>query len=120
MFAGFPRGVWDDADARWLLSVNEAGGEWYFNKELHEQMLWWAQLPDLLELAGPTKAPAPRLAGAGKSAKSAPKSALKSIGAIEQAVEEACEQAEESGYRIGKRKEPVAKPAKSKKEALAK
>jgi hypothetical protein len=91
--------------------VNEAGGEWYFNKELHEQMLWWMQLPDLLA----TKAPAPA-----KSAKSAPKSALKSIAAIEQAVEEGCEQAEESGYRIGKKKEAAAKPAKREKGALAK
>jgi hypothetical protein len=113
VFAGLPRGVWDDANARWLLAVNEADGEWYFNKELHEQMLWWAQLPDLLA----TKAPAP---APGKSAKSAPKSALKSIAAIEQAVEEACEQAEESGYRIGKKKEAAAKPAKREKGALAK
>ena len=111
VFAGLPRAIWDDDNARWLLNVNEAGGELYFNKELHEQMLWWMQLPDLLA----TKAPAPP-----KSAKTAPKSALKSIGAIEQAVEEACAQAEESGYRIGKRKEPTAKPAKAKKEALAK
>jgi glycosidase len=121
-FAGFPRGVWDDPDARWLLRVNESGGEWYFNKELHEQMLWWLQLPDLLELTprqavtgGPTKAPA-----TAKSAKSAPKSSLKSIGQIEEAVQEACEQAEESGYRIGKKKETAAKPAKREKGALAK
>src|SRR5271156_4149805 len=107
VFAGLPRGIWDDANARWLLAVNEAGGELYFNKELHEQMLWWMQLPDLLA----TKAPAP-----GKVAKSAPKStlkpALKSIGAIEQAGEEGCEQAEESGYRIGKKKEATVKTAK--------
>jgi hypothetical protein len=131
-FAGLPRALWDDPDARWLLSVNESGGEWYFNKELHEQMLWWLQLPDLLELAprqagagGPTKTavPATGLAGAtgaGRSAKSVPKSTLKSIGAIEQEVQEASEQAEESGYRIGKRKEPAAKPVKREKRALAK
>jgi hypothetical protein len=111
VFAGLPRGIWDDANARWLLAVNEADGEWYFNKELHEQMLWWMQLPDLLA----TKAPAPA-----KNAKSAPKSALKSIAAIEQGVEEGCEQAEESGYRIGKKKEAAAKPAKREKGALAK
>jgi hypothetical protein len=122
-FAGFPRGLWDDPDARWLLSVNESGGEWYFNKELHEQMLWWLHLPDLLELGRPAKAPAPGMAGAtgaGRSAKSVPKSTLKSIGAIEQEVQEASEQAEESGYRIGKKKAPVAKPAKREKGALAK
>ncbi len=116
VFAGLPRGIWDDENARWLLQVNEAGGEWYFNKELHEQMLWWMQLPDLLAVkasAAPTKR-------AKSAPKSTVKSALKSIEAIEQAVEEACEQAEESGYRIGKRKEPTVKPAKAKKEALAK
>jgi hypothetical protein len=116
-FAGLPRAFWDDPDARWLLSVNESGGEWYFNKELHEQMLWWSHLPDLLELGSPAKVPAPT-----KSTKSAPKSTVKSIGDIEQAVQEASEQAEESGYRIGKKKEAVAKPkpAKREKGALAK
>jgi glycosidase len=124
-FAGLPRALWDDPDARWLLRVNESAGEWYFNKELHEQMLWWLHLPDLLELAGPNKAPvpAPGLAGAtgaGRSAKSVPKSTLKSIGAVEQEVQEASEQAEEFGYRIGKRKESAAKPVKREKRALAK
>jgi glycosidase len=118
VFAGFPRAFWDDPDARWLLNVNESGGEWYFNKELHEQMLWWEKLPDLLELGRPTKAPAPSKTADGnakKSTKSSPKSAPKSIQAIEQGVQEASEQAEESGYRIGKKKEPAAKPAKREK-----
>jgi glycosidase len=119
-FAGLPRALWDDPDARWLLSVNESAGEWYFNKELHEQMLWWLHVPDLLQLAGPTSPPAPRQAGANKSAKTLPKSTLKSKEEIEQAVQEGVEQAEESGYRIGKKKEPAAKPAKREKRALAK
>jgi glycosidase len=122
-FAGFPRGFWDDSDARWLLKVHEAGGEWYFNKELHQQMLWWAQLPDLLELAprqAPRQAGAGGAGGSGKVAKSNPKSIPKSIEAIEQRVHEACEQAEDSGYSIGKRKEAAAKPAKREKGALAK
>ena len=54
-FAGLPREIWDDGDARWLLKVNESGGEWYFNKELHQQILWWMQLPDLLQLAAPPR-----------------------------------------------------------------
>jgi glycosidase len=123
VFAGFSRAFWDDPDARWLLKVNESGGEWYFNKELHEQMQWWVQLPDLLALGAPTKAPVPSKTADGnakRSAKSGPKSTLKSMQAIEQGVQEACEQAEESGYRIGKKKEPAAKPAKREKGALAK
>ena len=64
-FAGFPAELWDDGDARWLLKVNEAAGEWYFNKELHQQMLWWVQLPDLLQLAA---APPRRRPAAGKTA----------------------------------------------------
>jgi glycosidase len=120
-FAGFSRAFWDDPDARWLLKVNESGGEWYFNKELHEQMLWWAQLPDLLALATPGKAPASATI-TNKGAKSAPQSkpAVKSIQAIEQGVQDAAEQAEETGYRIGKKREPAAKPAKREKGALAK
>ncbi len=64
-FAGFPRAFWEDGDARWLLKVHEAAGEWYFNKELHQQILWWTQLPDLLRLAA---APASTPANAGRPA----------------------------------------------------
>ena len=79
--------------------MNEAAGEWYFNKELHQQMLWWVQLPDLLELAAAGRRHAGKDAGQPRS---------QSIKAIERrAVQEACEQAEEAGYRIGKKKEPV-------------
>jgi hypothetical protein len=109
-FAGFPRLFWEDGDARWLLKVHEAAGEWYFNKELHQQILWWAQLPDLLPLA----APAPTPANDGKAAAAG----QIQIKAIERQVKEASEQAEEAGYRVGKRK--VAKPAKREKRALAK
>jgi glycosidase len=109
-FAGLPRGIWEDGDARWLLKVNEAGGEWYFNKELHQQILWWTQLPDLLQIATPVapsvdkKKPAPR----------------PTIQTIDQRIQDACEQAEEAGFRIGKKKEAAAKPAKREKGALAK
>ena len=65
--AGYPRGLWDDPDARWLIDVHRAGtertaeanqpaGEQYFNKELHEQLLWWLQLPRLVSLAQEPKA----------------------------------------------------------------
>jgi hypothetical protein len=100
-FAGFPRGLWEDDNARWLLKVHEATGEWYFNKELHQQIMWWTQLPDLLQLAG-------------KKSRTA-----RSIKAIEEAVEAALEEAEEAGFRLGKKKEVTVKPAKEEKGALA-
>jgi glycosidase len=100
-FAGLPRSLWDDDNARWLLKVHEAGGEWYFNKELHQQLLWWTQLPDLLQLAA-------KKTRAGRSIK-----------AIENAVEAALEEAEEAGFCLGKRKEVIAKPPKEEKSALA-
>ena len=90
-FAGFPRALWDDDDARWLLKVHESTGEWYFNKELHQQILWWAQLPDLLRLAAPDEA--------GKKTRQRP-----SIKVIEERLEEASEQAEEAGYRVGEKR----------------
>ena len=114
-FAGLPRGIWDDGDARWLLKVNESGGEWYFNKELHQQILWWTQLPDLLQLA----TPAGRRPSAGQE-KRRPLAAYPSIKTIDQRIQDACEQAEEAGFRIGKKKEAAAKPAKREKGALAK
>jgi hypothetical protein len=130
--AGFPRAFWEDGDARWLLKVHEAAGEWYFNKELHQQLLWWAQLPDLLQLASQASAPLPAASANAGSLSTAPavtaeKTARRpaarltpSIKAIEQRVQEASEQAEEDGYRIGKKKDTAAKPAKREKGALAK
>jgi glycosidase len=112
-FAGLSRAIWDDADARWLLKVHEAGGEWYFNKELHQQMLWWMQLGDLLKLAAPGKPPV-----AAKGAKPA----ARSITTLEKQFQDGFEQAQEAGYRLSAKKEPAAKPAKAKREkgALAK
>jgi glycosidase len=100
MFAGLPRGLWDDDNARWLLKVHEAAGEWYFNKELHQQILWWTQLPALLQLTA-------------KKSRTA-----RSIKAIEKLVEAALEEAEEAGFRIGKKKEVPKKAEKQAKGAL--
>jgi glycosidase len=122
-FAGFPRSLWDDPDARWLLKVHEAAGEWYFNKELHQQILWWAQLPDLLHLASHASAEPPAAVSPVAAENTMTKPAVRptsSIKAIEDRVQEAFEQAEEDGYRIAKQKETVAKPAKREKGALAK
>ena len=110
-FAGLAREFWDDGDARWLLRVNESAGEWYFNKELHQQILWWTQLPDLLRLSAPAEGKKPRQ-GAGRS--------TSSVKTIEQKLQEAFEQAEEAGFRIPKKEEPAPKPAKREKSALAK
>ena len=114
---GFPREFWEDGDARWLLSVNESAGEWYFNKELHQQILWWTQLPDLLRLTAPAEAE-PAIADK-KARKPAARSTL-SIKTIEQKLQDAFEQAEEAGFRIPKKEEPAPKPAKREKSALAK
>jgi glycosidase len=116
-FAGFPREFWEDGNARWLLSVNESAGEWYFNKELHQQILWWTQLPDLLRLTAPAEVE-PAIADK-KTRKPAARSTL-SIKTIEQKLQDAFEQAEEAGFRIPKKEEPAPRPAKREKSALAK
>jgi hypothetical protein len=116
-FAGFAREFWDDGDARWLLRVNESAGEWYFNKELHQQILWWTQLPDLLRLSARAEA-APGTAD--KKPRQGAVRSTPSIKTIEQKLQEAFEQAEEAGFRIPKKEEPARKPAKREKSALAK
>ncbi len=45
---GFALDAWRDGDLRWLVGVNEHEGATYFNKEAHEELLWWHALPDLL------------------------------------------------------------------------
>jgi hypothetical protein len=128
-FAGLPADLWKDGDARWLLQVNESGGEEYFNKELHEQMLWWIQLPALLELASAVPAPEPVIAGAAeKKPRRSPEPPVSSPKTIEQKVRQGSAQAEEAGFRLAKKKEVVVKPteeavikpAKKGKKALAK
>jgi len=44
--------AWDDPDVAWLTGLHEAEGHRYFNREAHEQTLWWQALPRLVELAG--------------------------------------------------------------------
>ena len=48
----FPSSLWRDPDVRWLTGVHEAEGHDYLVKEPFEELLWWLQLPALLELAG--------------------------------------------------------------------
>jgi hypothetical protein len=116
-FAGFSRAVWEEPDARWLLQVNESAGEWYFNKELHQQILWWTQLPGLLRLAAPAEG---EPAANNKKARRPAAPATPSTKTVEQKLHDAFEQAEEAGFRIPKKEEPALKPAKREKSVMAK
>ncbi len=40
---------WRNPDVRWLAGVSEAFGTTYINKELFEELLWWLELPGLIE-----------------------------------------------------------------------
>ncbi len=42
---------WDDPDIVWLTGLHEAQGHRYFNKEAHEQLVWWMILPALIDTA---------------------------------------------------------------------
>ena len=97
--------------------MHESAGEWYFNKELHQQILWWVQLPDLLQLAVPAEV---LPAATAKKTRQPVTRLASSIETIAQRVKDGCEEAEEAGFRIGKKKEVKAKPIKRKKTALAK
>jgi len=86
IFAGFPRSFWHDGDARWLMRVHDSGGKEYFNKELHQQILWWSQLLPLLQPA-------------------------ESKAAIQQRVQKAAEQAQNAGFQVIRKEEVLSKPA---------
>jgi hypothetical protein len=102
--------------------VNESGGEEYFNKELHEQMLWWLQLPVLLELAAAAPVPEPVNAGTAteKKPRRSPARPVATVQMIDEKVKQGTAQAEETSFRLVKKKEAVVKPAKKEKGALAK
>ncbi len=44
------QGWWSDADVRWLTGLHESADGWYFNKESHQQMVWWSTLPELVKI----------------------------------------------------------------------
>ena len=122
VFAGLPAELWKDGDARWLLQVNESGGEEYFNKELHEQMLWWLQLPVLLELAVAAPVPEPVVAGpaAGKKPRRSPARPVASTGNDRREGQAGQPAGGRSRFPPGKEKEAAVKPPKKEKGALAK
>jgi glycosidase len=41
-------GEWQDSDVQWLTGVHESEGVRYFNRESHEELLWWIQVPALV------------------------------------------------------------------------
>ena len=43
--------LWSDADLCWLAGVHAAGGNVYLVREAYEELLWWLQLPALLQVA---------------------------------------------------------------------
>jgi glycosidase len=44
------KGWWNDADVRWLTGLHESAEGWYFNKESHQQMVWWSSLSELVKI----------------------------------------------------------------------
>jgi glycosidase len=44
------QGWWSDADVRWLTGLHQSEDGWHFNKESHQQMVWWSTLPELIRI----------------------------------------------------------------------
>ena len=42
--------LWSDPELKWLLGVNQSNKSTFFSKELFEEMLWWTELPVLLNI----------------------------------------------------------------------
>ena len=93
---------WTDSEIAWLTGLHEAQGHRYFNKEAHEELLWWLRLPELMAAA--EKDPAAKYPATRKALRT---SALE--------VETALKAAAASGYRVNvmEQSEPTEKKAKS-------
>jgi hypothetical protein len=87
--------AWEEPDIVWFTGLHEAQGHRYFNKESHEQLLWWSALPDLIATA--EKDPA---------AKSP--ATQKILQTFEQEAEAAITAAANAGYRLDKMLKPSA------------
>ena len=85
---------WDDPDIIWLTGLHEAQGHRYFNKEAHEQLLWWTSLPQLI--ATLEKDPSAKSAGARET-----------LRALELEAESATAAAQKSGYRLDEMLKPT-------------
>jgi glycosidase len=80
--AAHPPVLWLDPDVRWLSGVHEDAGSVYLVHEAYEELLWWLQLPALLQVAAQRIPSQPQ------------------VEEIAHAVEEALAQAEAVGYRV--------------------
>jgi hypothetical protein len=80
--AGLPRALWSDPDVRWLTGVHDAGGSSYLVQEPFEELLWWLQMPAILQIA---------------SQSSVGKSATESFCAC---ISDAIAEAEKAGYKL--------------------
>ncbi|WP_252263480.1 alpha-amylase family glycosyl hydrolase [Paracidobacterium acidisoli] len=81
---------WNDPDVSWLTGLHEVNGIRWFNKEAHEQLLWWTCLPELTEMLMQKTEK--------KAAASAKDSTLAS--AIAKRITDATEAAKKAGYRL--------------------
>jgi hypothetical protein len=79
--------AWKDPDVAWLTGLHESDGHRYFNKESHEQMLWWLALPRLVALAGKD--------AAGRSART-----RTALGELEVENDGATKAAKAAGYKL--------------------
>jgi hypothetical protein len=86
---------WNDPDIVWLTGLHEASSHRYFNKEAHEQLLWWSCLPQLI--AALEKGLSMKSAGA--------RTALR---ALEVEAETATAAARKAGYRLDEMLNPAA------------
>jgi hypothetical protein len=91
--------AWDDPDIVWFTGLHEAQGHRYFNKEAHEQLLWWSALPDLIATA--EKDPGVKST-----------STQKTLQTFEIEARAATAAAEKAGYRLDEMLKP-AKPSLS-------
>jgi hypothetical protein len=73
---------WQDPDVAWLAGISESLGKTYVNKECFEELLWWLELPELIEKAEQEALTA------------------KAFAEIEQRITTACAAAQEAGYEL--------------------
>ena len=78
---GLAPALWADPDVRWLAGVHAADGHDYMMRESYEELLWWLELPVLLEAAADVQTASAAAAG------------------VLSAMEAALSVAESAGYR---------------------